>query len=508
MSESRTSLSIKKHHFFLAALFSFLTYIFAFGNQVAISNFFGTSSDLDSYWIAMSVVSLLGFYIHPFRESLTSSVHQGKSLDIKLASKAITSGIVTIFVLGLLLSLFLILLLFSEYLNNIFNNSKELFKLLLAFLPYFILFGLAELTNGLLTSFNLPIEQGLSRLIAAFSSLIIILYLGDRIGVFSLVLSLFISQISILFISSLILYKNGIRFLWDGFTFIKDNKFISMLGVLLFNCLLAQIYLFYERWAMSQFQAGSISSYQYAISIVNVLISIFCLTLINMIWPVLLNFKHADDHTGMVRIAVSTGKWIILTLTALALFVFMYSENIVEIIFSRGSFVFSSQIQTAQALRLTIFAAISVTCVMLGLRVLMSQRRNKAVLIVSSFIALSGISIISLSLFFQSIIILQLHWFIANLFGSMLAWYFIFSDKKITGLVEIKIISIEIAKYAVCIIAPLPFLPRIFLGKNFFLMTGSLCLDLLIYFVSIIIISLLTGILSISDLKNIFNKIS
>jgi hypothetical protein len=121
--------------------------------------------------------------------------------------------------------------------------------------------------------------------------------LAGHIGVLALLLSLLISQFTILTVSALGLYREGIRLRWAGFGQLwLEPRFKTVFSALLLNCFFAQAYVVCERVTMLGLLPGLVASYQYSVALVNVLISLMAIPLANLLWP---KFLAQATHEGV-----------------------------------------------------------------------------------------------------------------------------------------------------------------------------------------------------------------
>ena len=73
-----------------------LATVTGFATQIIVAFYFGTSKDLDSYWLAMALVGTLCFYVHPLRESLIAVVFRSVKAHPDRASEVLTAGVLVL----------------------------------------------------------------------------------------------------------------------------------------------------------------------------------------------------------------------------------------------------------------------------------------------------------------------------------------------------------------------------------------------------------------------------
>ena len=402
-------------------------FIFSFASQIVISYFYGTSSELDAYWAALTIVNLLIFPVHPFRESLVPQIHQRSQEDSQknaseYFSKALTL-ILLISAVGLGLSL-----LFPNILSGLVVNSTDMHlrslvnQQLLWLAPAIIFLSISETLNSLLASYHAVILQSISRLLAAGSTLTIIAMMAGMIGIKALALGFIGGQ----FITVIMLYRvirnKGLRYRFTWPTKLGRNFFV-LGGALLINYSAGQIYAIYEKFVFSGFSKGLISAFQYGVSLTNVLITILGLSLANVFWPRFLEYAANQDQESASRDMSLVLKMILLGMGLICVFVYCNAETVINILFVRGAFDSESAIRTSQALRATIFTAIPITGASILGRALISFGASKKVMLIGISTAISGVLLLYIAKIFNFYDMAIMHWLIANMISFIISGF-------------------------------------------------------------------------------------
>ena len=406
-----------QRRFGLLFLLSASGYLLSFGNQLVVSFYFGTSQALDSYLALLAIANLLVFYVQPLREALVLPVYAATCADREHASALFSAGLAAQSLMALA-SMALFLLAPTSVLARLGVSELISAGLWLGLLPYFLLFGLAETCNGLLLSFNRVVYQSVARLTSAIIGLTCLWLLAGRIGVLALVLSLLITQLVTLLVSVIGLKKEGMRLVWRGFTPLwRESRFRSVFSSLLFIYMLAQMYVVCERTIMMGMMPGLVASYQYSVSLVNVLISVLSFPLANLLWSRFLVQCEGDGVDAMLHAAARVVAPLTLVLLACGAFAECFASEIVQLLFARGSFDAASVAHTSEALKATVFAAVPVSLFTIFGKVLLSQGRARAMAAAGAAIALSGMAVVLLARELGSVALVQWHWAIGNSFG-------------------------------------------------------------------------------------------
>lgn len=409
--------------FGLLFLLSAAGFVLSFGNQLVVSYHFGTSVALDAYWGLVAAANLLLFYVQPLREALVPPVFAAVEVDHERASALFSAGLV-LQVLLAMLSMTLFLLTPKAVLVWFGMHKADVPGLFMGFLPFFVLYALAETCNGLLLSYNRAVYQSVARLMSAVIGLACLWLLADGFGVLALLFSLLIAQVTTLLVSIVGLWREGIRWAWRGLGPLwKAPRFKAVFSALLLNYLLAQVYVVCERVTMLDLLPGLVASYQYSVALVNVLISLLAFPLANLLWPRFLAQASQEGVDAMLQTTARVLAPLVLVLMACCSFTERFAVEIVEVLFARGSFDAVSVEQTSQALRATVFAAIPISLFTIFSRILFSQGRGHAIAFGGMSIALSGSGVVLLAGTLGSVALVQWHWVIGNTVGLLAIVY-------------------------------------------------------------------------------------
>ena len=411
------------NNFGLLFILSAAGYVLSFGNQLVASYHFGTSPSLDAYWALFAAANLLSFYVQPLREALVPPVFSAASKDLGHASALFSAGLVLQLILASL-SLSMLLVAPADMLNWVGVDKAEPLSFLWGFVPYFFLFALAETCNGLLLSFNRAIYQATARVLSYIMGLTFLWFLAGHIGVLALLLSLLVTQFTILVVSAFGLYREGIRLRWRGFAQLwQAPRFKPVFSALLLNYLFAQAYVVCERVTMLGLLPGLVASYQYSVALVNVLISLMAIPLANLLWPRFLAQATHEGVDAMLESCALVVAPLVLVLLGCCTFAARFSVEIVQLLFARGSFDSVSVVHTSQALGATVFAAIPVSLFTIFSRILYSQGRGRAIAAAGISIAVIGSGIVLLAGRLGSVTLVQWHWVVSNSVGLMMILY-------------------------------------------------------------------------------------
>jgi len=408
--------------FSLIGVLSIISVALSFISQIVFSYYFGTSSELDAYWIAFAIINLLAFPLISLREALVSEIHQHLDSDMKTASTYFSKVMSLILIVSFFGSI--IALLFPKDLIKFISGDKsvilnaEIFAKLIWMAPALILMAVSDTLSALLTSYNRTAFQMVSRILASGSAIAVIALTANWIGSQALVFGFIASQTINLFALAGMLYRQGLSFRLTLPTSLGKN-FLALSATLLFSNGINQFYAIYEKYSFLNFGSGIISAFQYSVSITNIVITVLGLSLANLFWPRFL--KHATaKNMGQFYVEGMLGsKFLLLMLGWVCALIFLNARWIIESIFTRGAFGREALELTVFCLQMTIFAAIPVSLNSLIGRALISTRASKSVVVISLSMAIVGALVLFLATYFKDLHLATSYWLIANLFGSI-----------------------------------------------------------------------------------------
>ena len=429
--------SLKKNIGWTTVL-STIGFLLIFASQIVVSYFFGTSPQLDAYWIAFALLNFLIFPLGPLKESLVPMVHGYAAQDSTKSSLYFSKGMTLILIVasvGVAIAL-----LGGKQLSGMIAGdiSEETYHLIVRQLywlaPAIWLLAISETLNALLSSFHKVIFQMTSRVLAAATSLISIGALSQFIGINSLPISFISGQLMMSLVLIYAFFKLRISFRpsWPS-GLGRDYFYLSFM--LLVSAFFSQLYSLYEKNIFIGFGSGLISSFQYGVALTNVVIAILVGSFANVFWPRFMEYAKQENWDALSRELSLSVKLSVLGLGYFCTFIYIYAEPVVNIVFVRGAFDLESAIRTVEMLRATIFTALPIAVIILIGRVLISLKSAKSIMLVGLVVAISGSCVLKISQYLNSPEIAIHHWLFANSVG------FIFSALFFAKLCNLKLDS-------------------------------------------------------------------
>ena len=485
---------IRNHRYISLTSISTFSYVIAFFHQMLIAYYFGTSSDLDGYFYALAIVGFMMVYLNPMKESIVLLVFEKAQESLEDASKILTSGCVTLILLGVVTSALILLgtnLIDTMGSSEAFKNAIYILPLLI---PYVLIFALSEMCLIVLTSFDLAEIQAKARVLCVLITLVVTFFIAPIYGVNGIVVSITLGQIGILIISLIGLYRVGLRVRMNFMRIFKERQFLLMFISLLVSYCFSQGYVFLERWALAGNGEGLVSSYQYAAILVTAMVSVIAYPMINLLWPKLMGFKDKNNNFHILKYAFESSKPMLILITLVCFFIFSTSSETITVLFYRGEFNEYSLERTTIALKSTIFAAIPMTVYTIGVKILMSKNLAYSLATINIAMAIFGSAFILLSVHLNSTELLLLHWFISTTFGALIIIFYLMRNSEFT-LIEFFKGLFFVVKVAAISYGALFFVPDLYHGEGLAFRLVALISEGIWYFIMTIFLFWIFGLL-------------
>lgn len=412
--------------FFKLSAISFVGYAFGFFTQILLSRYFGTSSIVDAYWVAMTLVTLFGFYVHPAREALVSGFHECLRDNRYDASRYASAAIN--FLLFFLLAASALLLLFPAFLSTLVVDAdkqtltSEVVRMLPFAAPLIPLVALTEIYNGILVSRGRIYFQDFGRIVGSFFVVLFLLLFSKSLGILSLILAAIVGNVTLLTFQ---LKESG----KSGFTYHPrskpsvDSGFVKMSGVLILSYLASQFYIIYERKVFVSMQEGALSGLQYAVSINNVITAIVIGSMCNITWPKLYELLSNANENEVVSLIVNNLKNLLTLICFILIFGYIYSETIIYVIFYGGKFDLSSLNLTTMFLKSALLSLVPLSISGVIGRLFVSKRNTNLLFSVGVASAFGGMFVLFYAQYIGSLKAASYHIVASAACGALISLY-------------------------------------------------------------------------------------
>lgn len=401
---------------------SSIGFLVSFASQIVISYHFGASAELDAYWAAFALMNLLAFPLTPLRDALVPEFHRRLREDTKEASGYFSRAMTLVLLVAVLGTLASWLL--AEPLATLAVSAKQPQVRALAvgqlywLAPAILLLAFSETMNSIMASYHRVVMQAFARLLGMISTLVVLALFAGILQTHVLPLSVIAAQATIAVVQFVVLHREGLvyRPAWPGDL---GKRFMAVSGALLATYAASQAYAVLEKHTLTSFSAGLVSSFQYSVALTNVLITLVGVSLSNVLWPRFLDHA-AGEERGRLYMDVSVAvRLTFLVMGWLCALVWINATALIELVYARGAFGTTAVAQTADTLRVAVFAAVPISVGLLMGRALISLGAARSVMVVGIATTLAGSVVLVAARLLGSPVLALSHWVVANLVGMV-----------------------------------------------------------------------------------------
>jgi murein biosynthesis integral membrane protein MurJ len=323
--------------------------------KVLLAYYWGTGNEADAYnAIFTFIISILVFFreiIEPgfLNVFLKAKQESGK----KEAWKVFFSVFWCIFPVAVLISL--LLFCYSDFITRLvlpgfsgerFSLSGDLMKAASLSCVFIILSTLTNITLNAYKRFTIAAWGDLA---FKFVLILFILFFANKSGIYAAIYGMVVGSIIRLAVHFFALSKNT-KPAFFSFKSGYLQKIWLISWPLLIGIIFSQISSLVDNAFASCLQKGSLSALSYAKKIVELPIVIFPYALSIVLFP---HFSQLHIEKNILRIRDllrTTFRWIAVIFIPLAVITFLFSDNIIRLIFQRGAFDAASTLLTARPL--------------------------------------------------------------------------------------------------------------------------------------------------------------
>jgi putative peptidoglycan lipid II flippase len=416
--------------FSLLVLLSAAGFVISFASQCIISYHFGNSLDLDAYWAAFAMTNILIFFMPPVRDALAPELHRRLSVDKKAASEYLSQVITGLLIITGIVSI--LTFFYSDWLVSFVVSSSQpemrarAALYLQLFTPALSLLILFDIFTAALTCYDKVVLYSISRLIGSMALLLIIFCLAGKLGVAALPIAFIGAHLLTVVIQAAVLFRQGFRFRLIWFKD-ADRRFFIVSGILMAAAIMTQIYAAIEKQTFSSFGAGIVSSFQYAVLLTNVAVTLTGCALASAFWPKFLDQVSANNRGELLGSVFRALHVLMLILGWISVLCFINARPIIQLLFGRGAFGPDAVALTAYALQITIFASAPMSGIILIGRALVSFNSIRSMAIVSFATTAMGLLILFAGKMTGSLNLSMMHWLAGNIAGCVASIWLIYS---------------------------------------------------------------------------------
>lgn len=325
-----------------------------FLREAILAFHFGASSSTDAFYLAQSMpATLFPAVCNSFATALIPMYVQRSQLSETDANKFASRIIMFTSVLAIVLSILAIIFM-RPAVGLIFpgldaKSAVDTVSYSRVIMLAFVFTMIQYITTALLTARGKYYASQLSGLLYSIVVITATVYFGSKHGMMVIIISVsvahFLQAMFLLFYS-----RNQISLVqktWFDWSEIKE--LLVFTGPVLLSNLVYQINAIANKSISTGFGEGAISSLVYSQTIDNLVIGIFSIILTTVVYPVMANERKNEEKFR--KLEFNGINYIVIILLPISLFISMYSEQIIQVIFMRGRFDESAMISTSGILR-------------------------------------------------------------------------------------------------------------------------------------------------------------
>ncbi|ACK95631.1 murein biosynthesis integral membrane protein MurJ [Bacillus thuringiensis] len=349
------------------ALGNILIKMLGFIREVAISYKFGASPITDAYLVAFTIPLILFQFLGV--GYATSIIKVLSSLEEKVQEKRVF--ISRVFSYTLLTSILLLFLglVFSKPIVKIFSPGLEpqtielASELLRLSMPMVISSMIIAISSGILqysNKFAIDVWSNLPNNLIIIISIVCFSGIG---GIYAVTLSTVIGSLTILLIQLPFSLKYGLNLRLDFKVDENLNKFVKILIPATLLSMVQMIGALINRFIASFMENGSISILYFADRLYNLPYLVVVMAITTVFFPKLVSLFNNNELAKFKIYVAGLFKVIIILMTSIAIVMFVLRQELVEIVYQRGSFS-----KEAVSLTATCFGIYSLGIIFLSLR--------------------------------------------------------------------------------------------------------------------------------------------
>jgi len=349
-----SSESFKKGYILSSGL-NIISKLVSFFNTLLIAYFFGTTTSTDFYFFCIGLVTT----VSAFLTALDISILIPEAMRIKAqqseleSQRFLTSFLFLSAAFCVAASLVVLMnpqasfILMSKFTKEVLNENS---LIIYCSIPLLLLITVNTFLTDILISYKFFSVSVLSGLLNSVLSILIIVTFHSSLHIFSILLSLLIANLIQLFIN-ITLMKRKIN--WTFVPSSRDIKRKTITDSIVaqagnFTTLLSS---YVPLWLISSFSSGILSSVSYGSRIPDV-ISMFITVQFGTVTGIKFNELYAQKRTDEIKkVYVEASAYLQFILIPVCILVFIFSEDIVAVLFGHGAFNKTSVANTGELMK-------------------------------------------------------------------------------------------------------------------------------------------------------------
>lgn len=337
----------------LVILLILLGKVLAFGKDIVVSAYFGASTETDALFMALNITAVLFFAFYSTISLVFLPLYNEQKIRHGIKSTYLfSSQIINLYLLVTLVVSALVVV-FAEQIVSIVDFSSDPVRrdLTIDLLRIMCFSFTFTVFIGFMTSVQLCndhyIAPHLAPVISNFIVLIAVVLFSTQYGIYIVAIAGVIAWIiqipfHLWVLRSNFKYKFKISFSGDGIKKMGFLFFPAFLGVFV-----DQLNIMVDTMLASDLTEGSISALNYASRLVSFSSGIFVLAIMSIMYPIFSKLSIANEKAKLDDAIRTSLRLLLLVLTPVTAVIFIFSNQIVSVIFERGAFDANSTSITA-----------------------------------------------------------------------------------------------------------------------------------------------------------------
>jgi putative peptidoglycan lipid II flippase len=410
----------------------------SFFTVIVSSSYFGTSIGRDVWLLSLSIISIIGAILFgpvfaTFRAKyIMIKEAEGDDLALKTAY-SLLFYLISFSILIVIITEIIPFVLGKSFAPSYNGEQQKALSLMLRFVAPTLLFSImVSILTGLLNVYKIFYVPELMDIFSSFLNVIIILLFAPKYGIYSLVISTYLSNTILLSVLFIVIKKNNIRLIQNfNLDFGYTIRFFKFALPFYFNYFIAQVLLAAERIITTFLGVGNLSVLDYARKFVSIPIGVIQST-VNIVLTSNLTkiYIEEGENIFIVELNKFIDTILLLTLPLITLFVICPSE-VVRIFLLRGAFDPKFLLPTSKALFWFGLGIVSIIFYSTNSQALVAQGKNKITAVIS---AAMGFLVLLINLLFYKkygVQVLAFSWSIIHFVGGTIMYFIIsFNESK------------------------------------------------------------------------------
>jgi putative peptidoglycan lipid II flippase len=390
----------------VVTIVNMLSRLFGFFREVVIGYHFGTTSLADSVILAYTIPNFLYMvlggavttaYISIYNK-ITNQLHKQQFHETIFTYLFTFTSLLTVFLLAFPDQT--IRFFFAGQHPSEIKTTSELFMFMA---PSIIFLIFSMWLSGILNVQNKFYSSSLATLANNVGFVVIAVILYPLMNAYAYGLGAVLGAAIMFIILFYYVRKDGHVHFRFRFA-ISENKYIFRMLKISLPILLGgatlQFYFFIHRMFASQLQDGYVAALNYASKLVQLPQTILMTAVTTVIYPLLAKKAADKDYNGISQIYFKGLQMLVIFIVPISIFVYLYAQEIVKIIFEYGSFTSQSTKMTAGMLKIFVIGMFAHAANLFVTRFFYALERSMMP-VVSGIVAVFGVNVLIIVLFIK-----------------------------------------------------------------------------------------------------------